>query len=289
MYKVAILGCENTHADAFMKAVITDHFADDIEFVGVYSDDQAAMQKLNEKYGVYMMKSYDEMVGKIDGLIVTARHGDNHYKYAKPYMGSGIPMFIDKPITCSAEDALNLKADLIKNNITVCGGSSVPLSDNIEEIKNDIASGEFGVIRGGYVVCPVSLVNSYGGFFFYSQHLAQVVCELFGYYPESVIVHKTESVLTCIIRYKDFDVTAQYPDKSDLYYAAVTLEKKVSGGQIFLKGCYEKEFAEFYNILKGGKQKVSYDEFIAPVFLLNAINEAYETGNEERVSLPDKI
>ena len=284
MYKVAILGCENTHADAFMKAVITDHFADDIEFVGVYSDDEAAMQKLNDKYGVYMMKSYDEMVGKIDGLIVTARHGDNHYKYAKPYMESGIPMFIDKPITCSEEDALTLKSDLIRNNITVCGGSSVPLSENIKEIKADIDSGEFGIIRGGYVVCPVSLVNSYGGFFFYSQHLAQVVCELFGYYPESVQVIKTETVLTCVIRYKDFDVAVQYPDKADLYHANVMLEKKVTGGKISLSGCYEKEFAEFYDILKGGKQKVSYDEFIAPVFLLNAINRSMESGKEEKVN-----
>ena len=31
-----------------MKAVITDKFAEDIEFVGVYSDEEAAMQKLNE-------------------------------------------------------------------------------------------------------------------------------------------------------------------------------------------------------------------------------------------------
>lgn len=283
MYKVCILGCENTHADAFMKAVITDKFAEDIEFVGVYSDEEAAMQKLNEKYGVYMMKSYDEMVGKVDGIMVTARHGDNHYKYAKPYMESGIPMFIDKPITCSEKDALMLKSDLIKYNIKVCGGSSVPLSENITEIKKDIVSGEFGAIRGGYVVMPVSLTNSYGGFFFYSQHLSQVVCELFGYYPESVRVTKTETVLSCIIRYKDFDVCVQYPDKSDLYHANVVLEKKVTGGRISLSGCYEKEFEEFYNILKGGRQKVTYDEFIAPVFLINAINRSIESGKEENV------
>ncbi len=284
MYKVCILGCENTHADAFMKAVITDKFAEEIEFVGVYSDEEAAMQKLNEKYGVYMMKSYDEMVGKVDGIIVTARHGDNHYKYAKPYMESGIPMFIDKPVTCSEGDALALKADLIKNNIKVFGGSSVPLSEQITEIKEAINSGEFGKIRGGYAVCPVSLVNSYGGFFFYSQHLAQVVCEVFGYSPESVQVIKTETVLTCVIRYQDFDVTVQYPDKADLYYAVAMLEKKMVGGPIGLAGCYEKEFAEFYNVLKGGDMKMSYDELIAPVFLLNAINRSMESGKEEKVT-----
>ena len=88
------------------------------EIIGVYSDDAEAMDKLNKEFGVYAMKSYDEFVDVADGIIVTARHGDNHYKYAKPYIESGIPMFIDKPITCSEEDALKLKAALIKNNIT---------------------------------------------------------------------------------------------------------------------------------------------------------------------------
>ena len=284
MYKVAILGCENTHAEAFMRAVIEDKFADDIEFVGVYSDDEAAMKNLNEKYGVYMMQSYDELVGKIDGLIVTARHGDNHYKYAKPYLASGIPMFIDKPITCSEKDAFELKEELIKNNITVCGGSSVPLAKEVEELKVAINSGEYGAIRGGHVVAPVSLDNPYGGFLFYSQHLAQVVCELFGYNPESVLVKKTDSVLSCVIRYKDFDVTEQYPDKSDIYFAGVMFEKKFLGGTVSLDGCYVKEFNEFYNILKGGEQKVSYDDFIAPVFLINAIMRSMESGAEEKVT-----
>jgi len=91
--------------------------------MGVYSDDYEAANKLNETYGVYVAKSYDEFVGKVDGIIITERHGDRHYKYAKPYIESGIPLFIDKPITISESDALSLKEDLIKSGSKVCEGS----------------------------------------------------------------------------------------------------------------------------------------------------------------------
>lgn len=46
MYKVAILGCENSHANSFLKTVLEQKVCDDIEFVGVYSDDVEAAKKL---------------------------------------------------------------------------------------------------------------------------------------------------------------------------------------------------------------------------------------------------
>ena len=128
MYKVAILGCENSHANAFLRAVIEEKVVDDIEFVGVYSDDPAAAQKLHDMFGVPAAERYDEFVGKVDGILITARHGDNHFKYAKPYIESGIPMFIDKPITCSEEDAQEFMGLLKQHNIRVSGGSVLPTS-----------------------------------------------------------------------------------------------------------------------------------------------------------------
>ena len=111
MKKVVILGCENSHANGFLN-VIKNENIDDIEVCGVYSYDPEASQKLHDTFGVPVMENYDSLVGQLDGLIITARHGDNHYKYAKPYLNDGIPMFIDKPITISEEDAREFMAIL---------------------------------------------------------------------------------------------------------------------------------------------------------------------------------
>ena len=99
MKKIAILGCENSHANTFLKFIKENKEFSDIEVIGVYSKDREASEKLRETFGVAILDDYTDAVGKIDGLVITARHGDDHYKYAKPYIASGIPMFIDKPIT----------------------------------------------------------------------------------------------------------------------------------------------------------------------------------------------
>ena len=82
MKKIVILGCENSHANTFLGFIRDIKKFSDVEVVGVYSHEREAMEKLNAEFGVKIMDSYDEMVGKVDGVVITARHGNNHYKYA---------------------------------------------------------------------------------------------------------------------------------------------------------------------------------------------------------------
>ena len=46
MKRIAILGCENSHAGAFLKHIMGNEEFSDIEVVGVYSDEAAACEKL---------------------------------------------------------------------------------------------------------------------------------------------------------------------------------------------------------------------------------------------------
>lgn len=281
MYKIAILGCENSHANAFLDLIMTDKIYPDIEVIGVYSEDLEAANKLNEKFGVYVAKSYDEFVGKVDGIVNTARHGDNHYKYLKPYIKSGIPMFIDKPITATNEDAKFFKAELIENNVKVSGGSSLKHPDGVAVLKKVVADKEYGTVYSGFARAPVSLVNDYGNFSFYSAHLIQMIGEVFGYFPNSVKAYVNGDVINCMIRYDEYDINTTYVVGNYKYYIGVNCENNAEIVECTIDGCYKKEFDEFYNLLKGGNQPQSYDEFFAPVYIMNAIERSMESGNEE--------
>lgn len=289
MYKIAILGCENSHANVFLNYIIKDKLYTDIEVVGVYSDDTAAAEALSQEYGVYVAKSYDEFVGKIDGVLITARHGDSHYKFAKPYISTGIPMFIDKPITISEKEAVEMRNDLMENGVRVCGGSVLRFPDIIGELKKNIAEKTYGRCYGGFLRAPVSMVNDFGNFYFYSQHLVQAMCEIFGYYPNSVKAFENKGAITCVVRYDEYDVTVVYTDEDYTYYVGINCEKKAGFSEYNFDGCFEREFDSFYQILKGGEQHESYDDFIAPVFILNAIYRSITSGNEEKVTRQEDI
>ena len=282
MFKIAILGCENSHADSFLQ-VIRDEKYDDIQVLGVFSEYEGAAEKLNEKYGVPVMATADALVGQLDGLIVTARHGDKHYPYAKPYLSDGIPMFIDKPATCTEEDARAFAGELAARNIPICGGSTLKHARYIQTLKALVESGEQGAPLGGFFRAPVQMQNAYGNFFFYSQHLVQMVCEVFGYFPKAVRTCQTGNKITCILRYEDFDVTAMYVDGSYIYYASVCFDQSVVGGVATLEGVSSGEFRDFYQLLIGQEQSQSYDAFFAPVFIMNALYRSLESGQEEPV------
>ena len=284
MYKIAILGCENSHADAFCDYALNSGKINDVEIVGVYSDEEAANERLREKFGVYTAKSYNEFVGKIDGLMITARHGDNHYKYAKPYIESGIPMFIDKPITISETDAVEFMKELKANKVPVTGGSCCVYDSLVQHLKSAIECGRYGKAYGGFLRAPLGANEKYGGFFFYSQHLVQVMCEIFGYYPESVKMYEKNEVLTYVARYKDYDIIGEFIDGNFTYYVNVSLEKDIIGDTYLVDAsCFAVEFEEFYKLLKGEKQRQTYKEFIAPIFILNAMWRSMESGKWEDV------
>ena len=282
MYRIVMLGVENSHANNFL-SLIADGRYPEIEVVGIYSDEEPAVRALNEKYGVKIMQSYDEAAGQVDGVVITARHGDKHLEFAKPYLEDGIPMFIDKPATCSEADAREFARELVRRNIPISGGSTLKHAQYIQQLKQLVASGEQGAPLGGFLRAPVNLKNEYGDFFFYAQHLVQMVCEVFGYFPKAVRTCRTGKQITCTLRYETFDVTAMYVDGNYLYYASVCFSKSVEGAVFNTAGAPSLEFKDFYRLLQGEPQPQSYAEFFAPVFIMNALHRSLESGREEPV------
>ena len=286
MKKIVILGCENSHANAFLEFIKTKEKYQDVQVVGVYSDEKDAAQKLNEIYGVNVMNSYDEYVGQVDGVIVTARHGDNHYKYAKPYIASGVPMFIDKPVTVSENDALALIKDCKEAGVKLTGGSSCIHSPFVQTLKKEHKENMDGRTIGGLIRCPINLDNAYGGFFFYSEHLVAIMSAVYGYYPNSVKAYQNEGNISVVFRYENYDITGVYTNLDfGCFYAMRIAEHSVNGATFPIdSACFEAEFDEFYTLLFGGVQTRNYKDFIAPVFVLNAIKKSLDTNSEVQVN-----
>lgn len=284
MKRIAILGCENSHADAFLKFIRENEEFCDVDVVGIYSNEIETAEKLNAKYGVPIMENYADAVGKIDGLIITARHGDNHYKYAKPYIDSAIPMFIDKPITIDENEAVEFMRVLKNKNIRISGGSSLKQDEFVQRLKQEALSDVGGRTVGGYVRAPLQPDSVYGGFYFYAQHLVEMVCEIFGRFPLTVEAKENCGNTHVIFHYEKYDCVGLFCSGSSVYYVSRMAQKSSEGFEV--KGnndWYYKEFKEFYGLLLGDMQTVSYKEFIAPVFIMNAIERSLQSGKEEAI------
>ena len=286
MKKIVILGCENSHANSFLNFIRDNPKYSDVEVLGVYSDDAPAAQKLADEYGVKIMSAYDEAVGQVDGVIVTARHGDLHYEYAKPYIESGIPMFIDKPVTIKEDEALEFMRVLKEKGIQAVGGSSLKHDKGVKALKKERLEDADGKTLGGFVRAPIDMASVYGGFYFYAPHLVEVVSEVFGRFPLSVEAKAKGDLVSVKFNYEEYSVDGMFTERNYLYYACRSAEKSVKG---MLLECnddnnwFRCEFDEFYEVLMGGESKVSYTDLISSVFVMNAIERSLKSGKEEAV------
>ena len=286
MKRIAILGCENSHAATFLDFIYNTDRYSDVEVVGVYSNEPAASKNLQEKFGVNILENYTDALGKIDGLIITARHGDLHYEYAKPYLDSGIPMFIDKPLTISPSDAVDFMGELKSRGTRVSGGSSLKHDFGVKTLKREREENTDGATLGGFVRAPIDLASVYGGFYFYAPHRVEVVSEVFGRFPLSVEAKAKGDLVSVKFNYEEYSVDGMFTERNYLYYACRSAEKSVKG---MLLECnddnnwFRCEFDEFYEVLMGGESKVSYTDLISSVFVMNAIERSLKSGKEEAV------
>ena len=288
-YKIAIIGTENSHAWTFAEMIQKGMFPE-LELIGAFGPDAQANDKMRELGTPYIAADPMEFLNKADGAVFTSRHGDNHYRYALPYIKKRIPSFIDKPFCIREENAWEMASLAKENGTLLCGGSCFEFDENIKKLHTLVENHSVGEIRGGTFTAPANLRNEYGGFFFYTQHLIQMMLGVFGSDVRSVIARRDEKRVSAICCYENFDVSCLYYD-SYRYSAAVYGTEGMAWhecGQDF-PSVFRAELQEFLTMLKTKRMTKSYLELITPVFLLNAIHKAYTQGEEIEIHLPERI
>lgn len=283
MYRIAILGSENSHCAGFASVLAPregEKRFPEIELYGVAGDEQSN-RAVTEKYDVpHTSADPGAFAGEVDAVMITARHGGLHLKYALPYIHDGAKLWIDKPITASVGDARELVRLAHEKNLLLCGGSSLAGAAGTVRMKK-LVSEKRGTVTGGHVTAPVNLVNDYGNFWFYSQHLTQMVTEVFGQDIVSVSASRKGDGVSAVFRYPDFDVTAYFGTGYSItvYLGGygVACEKIDLGAEYFLP-----ELEELDAMLTRGVVRQTPEELVYPVFVIDALIRSMEDGGAEK-------
>ena len=130
------------------------------------------------------------------------------------------------------------------------------------------------------------LIEDVSGIFKGEETVEKV--EIFGFDVKSVKAFRNGGNITVVFRYPNFEVTGLYVDMNFTCYSALRVsERHVHHSEYPITGdseCFKMEFDEFYELLHGATQRKTYDEFIMPVFVMNAVYKSMETGEEVAVN-----
>lgn len=287
MFRVGIIGSENSHAMAFARIFngLEDGISyPDIQVVAVGGHYPAESQKVFDACGLdFIAADPKEMLGKVDAVMVTARNGRFHPEFARPFIEAGIPAFIDKPFANDAGEALALARLAKEKGVPLVGGSSTKYAYDVQLLQNAVKTGSAGAVFGGDVAVPLNMNNEYGGFYFYSSHLAEITLTIFGYDPKSVMAFRQGDNVTAVTRYDRYDVTGHFNDGNYNYSATVFGKNRTLFRELDISLIYRHECENFAHMLRTGEMDQSYEELILPVYYLNAVKKSYETGTEQRI------
>ena len=101
-----------------------------------------------------------------------------------------------------------------------------------------------------------------------------------------MLTYENDGNVSAVFRYDNYDIVGIFNKDAygDEYYTARFTQSACQGGIVeFTTDWFKMGFADFVSIMNGDEQLLSYDDFIAPVFIMNAVARAIETGEEVAV------
>ena len=73
-----------------------------MELTHIFDKDSGMVETYCAKFGTTPVKRYDDMVDKVDGVMLTDMRNSNYFpQFAEPYLKAGIPVFFNRPFVSS--------------------------------------------------------------------------------------------------------------------------------------------------------------------------------------------
>jgi predicted dehydrogenase len=276
--RIGIIGAENSHTAGFGKLFNIDKKFPGVEVKYVWGETDAFAKSAMEKGNIpNQVKDPNEMLGKIDALIVDHRHAKFHLKPAIPFIKEGIPTFIDKPFCYRAAEGKDFLQLAKKLGTPVTSYSSIAQSAATFDLKEQVAAlGKISqVIRTG----NADLDSQYGGIFFYGVHIVEPLMFMYGEDIQEVKVTRNGKFGNASVRFSSgLFATLIFKEKAYGWETYVETGDKL----VELKSRVEetdppKNYADMVEMFRTGKEPRSHQSILNGVCVLEALEKSGQT------------
>jgi hypothetical protein len=194
--RIGIIGLDTSHSVAFTQALNSAQAGSEWEgfkIVAAYpqgsKDIQSSVERIPgytaevQKLGVEIVNSIDELLPKVDFVMLETNDGRLHLEQALSVLKAGKRLFIDKPMTASLAEALIIFKAAKKYNVPVFSSSSLRYITGME----DVLSGKIGKVTGAETYSPAKLEKTHPDLFWYGIHGVETLFTAMGTGCKSVV------------------------------------------------------------------------------------------------------
>jgi len=234
-----------------------------------------------KEFGVELVDKPEDIIGKVDGVLVESVDGSVHYERAKPFIEAGLPTYIDKPFACSLKDAKALVELGEKKGVPLFSSSSLRYALEVVTLKEK--EGETGKVVGADTYSPASLHPRNPGLFNYGIHAVEPLYALMGPGCASVRSVSTEGVDVVTGLWKDGRVGTVRGIRagSGGFGFTAFCEKSIQSATIDAGYIYRELLNRIVEMFQTGKPPVDISETVEIVAFIEAANQSAKQGGEK--------
>ena len=287
MIRIGIVGTDggirNGHALHVCNILNSGRYAD-VSITGLYGENKeetealAAMQKVP-----FIAEKPADLIGKADAVMIMFRDGNKHLAAAEPFLEAGLPVFVDKPFTCTVSDAEKLIEKAEQGGSLLMGGSYVKYAPALEELREKVRTQREHILSG-YLSFPVLLESPFGGMHFYSHHAICEMISVFGMGIESVAATVTNEKLVVVAQYPDFPVILNYASLQGVFHAGLYFDSIPSIMKDLDEAGHDADQCDaFLEMVRTGEGAIP-EELLLSVKISNAIEESIKTKQVVKIN-----
>jgi predicted dehydrogenase len=286
--RVGIIGLDTSHVIAVTNALNNPNEENDWDGYKVVAafptkgsaDMPASIDRLagfTEKVknqGVQIVDSIDELLDKVDVVLLESVDGRRHLAEALPVLKAGKRMFIDKPIAASLADTMVIFNAAKKYNVPVFSASSLRYISGAKEIKE----GKIGKVLGADSYGDCYIEPNHPDLFYYGIHGIEILYAMMGVGCNSVTrVHldKTDMVVGT---WQDGRIGSYRGTRSGTGKMGATVFGETGIDVLNKSQGYNALWIEVINFFNTGLVPVSAEETLEEIAFMEAAEESKRKG-----------
>lgn len=153
-----------------------------------------------QSFGVEIVDSIEELLKRVDVVVLESVDGRVHYEQALPVLKAGKRMFIDKPISSSLSGAMSIFEAAKKYNVPVFSSSATRFAPAAREIVEGKVTGK---ILGADTYSPTGVAKGHPDMFFYGIHGIESLFTVMGTGCKEVTRFNTQGTDVIVGRWND--------------------------------------------------------------------------------------
>ena len=231
-----------------------------------------------------IVKDWRDMLGQVDGIMITHRHAKYHAEVARFFVNHGVPCFVDKPFTFTLAEGKSLCRLARKKRVAIVSFSVKVYHQTFRDFRKALKG--IGKVRFFTSTGPVDLESTYGGVFFYGIHQVDPVIELFGNQVETASLHARgkDGVATLTYRNGPIVTINCARDRGGFHASVVGDQGMLDWNFTNDPKPYIAGARLFTRMFRTGKAPIPYERMLAPVAVLEALAKSLKLGRPVKVA-----